>query len=195
MACRAELFCEDSAHESCARAVVGRIARELGASVTIRTASAKFGIGRLKTELLAFQALVKRRAGTPDLLIVVVDANAVGPQARRREVEQLIDPAVFPRHVVGTPDPCVERWLLADPGGFAERFGLQPPLAAVRDRREWKRRLQETLERAGEIVTQGGGEFADEIIETMDFYRAGQADQTIQTFADDVRGALRQIGA
>jgi hypothetical protein len=193
MACRAELFCEDSAHESCARALVGRIARELGVSVTIRTASAKFGIGRLKTELSAFQAVVKRRAGTPDLLIVVVDANAVGPQARRREVEQLIDPSVFPRHVIGTPDPCVERWLLADPESFAGRFGVQPPLATVRDRREWKGRLRETLERAGEIVTQGGGEFADEIIDTMDLYRAGQADQTIQAFADDVRGAFRQI--
>jgi hypothetical protein len=193
VACRVELFCEDSAHESCARAIVGRIATELGVSVSIHTASAKLGIGRLKTELAAFHALVRRRAGTPDLLVVVVDANAVGPQARRREVEELVDASVFPRHVIGTPDPCVERWLLADPEAFAERFGVQPPLAAVRDRRDWKRRLQETLERAGEIVTQGGGEFADDIIETLDFYRARQADPTIQTFADDLRAALKQI--
>jgi hypothetical protein len=193
MACRVELFCEDSAHESVARAIVDRIARELRVAVTIHTASAKFGIGRLKTELSAFQALVRRRAGTPDLLIVVIDANAVGPQARRQEVEQLIDPSVFPHHVVGTPDPCVERWLLADPEAFTERFGVQPALTVPRDPHEWKHRLSETLEQAGEIVTQGGGEFAEEIVETMDFYRAGQADRTIQTFSDDVRAALRLI--
>lgn len=195
MACRIELFCEDSAHESCARAVVRRVAHELGVSVTIHTASAKLGIGRLKSELSAFQAVVSRRAGTPDLLIVLIDANAVGPLARRREVEQLIDPSVFPRYVVGTPDPCVERWFLADPESFAQRFGLQPPLAAVHHRREWKRRLHEALEQAGEIVTQGGAEFADEIVEQMDFYRAGHADPTIRTFTDHLRGALRQIDA
>jgi hypothetical protein len=173
--------------------MIARIAGELEVSVTVRTASARFGIGRLKKELSAFQVLVSRRAGTPDLLVVLVDSNAVGPRARQREVEELIDSSVFPRHIVGTPDPCVERWLLADPESFAECFGLQPPLAPVRDRREWKRRLRETLEHAGEIVTQGGAEFADEIVEKMDFYRAGNADPTILSFTDGLRATLRQI--
>jgi hypothetical protein len=36
-------------------------------------------------------------------------------------------------------------------------------------------------------------EFAEEIIGPMDFYRAGQADPTIQTFTDELRAVLRRI--
>lgn len=193
MAYRVDLFCEDIAHESCARAVIARIAGELDVSVTLQVGSARFGIPRLKRELDAFQALVRRRAGAPELFVVMIDANDIGPAVRRREVEEVLDPAVFPLHVVGTPDPCVERWLLADPTGFAARFGQQPQLGAVQDGREWKRRLVDALERAGQIVTQGGADYAAEIVDAMDIYRAGQADPTFRAFTDDVRAALRQL--
>jgi hypothetical protein len=59
----------------------------------------------------------------------------------------------------------------------------------------WKQRLVESLEAAGEIVTQGGAEFSEEIIEVMDFYRAGRTVPTLQTFADDVRSALIQLSS
>jgi hypothetical protein len=172
---------------------VGRIARELRREISIRTATASSGIPRLKQELRAFQALVSHGAGTPHLLVVLIDANAEGPTARRSEIMSVLDSAVFPEFVIGTPNPCVERWLLADPVSFSETFGVQPDIGATHTRRAWKDRLVKTLEAAGQIVVQGGAEFADEIVEPMDFYRAGKSDSTIQTFTDDLRAALRRL--
>ena len=195
MAYRVELFCEDSAHESCARAVISRIARELQIDLNVHVGSARFGLPRLKRELRDFQSLLRQGSGTPDLLVVVADGNDAGPNERQREVAEVIDPAVFPRYIVGAPDPYVERWLLADPVSFAQRFGRQPVLGTPYGRDGWKQRLVESLEAAGEIVTQGGAEFSEEIIEVMDFYRAGRTVPTLQTFADDVRSALIQLSS
>ncbi len=193
MAYQVELFCEDSAHESCARAVIGRVAGELAIDLNVHVASARFGIGRLKSELRDFQASMLNGSGVPHLLVVMADSNDAGPHERQREVTDVIDQSVFPRYIVGAPDPYVERWLLADPVSFAECFGHQPVLGAPHGRDGWKRSLVAALEEAGEIVTQGGAEFAEEIIQAMDFYRAGRSVPTIQAFADDVRSALKQL--
>jgi hypothetical protein len=193
MSVRVELFCEDSAHESCARALVQRIADDAQVGVSMHTATASSGVGRLKQELRAYQSLISRRPGTPDLLIVVIDSNAVGPTARRSEISQILDTHIFPEVVIGTPNPCVERWLLADPKSFTETFGVQPVIGRPSTRDAWKNRLVTTLEAAGELLLQGGAELADEIIKPMDFYRAGKADQTILTFTDDLRHALRRL--
>jgi hypothetical protein len=135
---------------------------------------------------------MRNSSGVPDLLVVIADSNEAGPNARQREVEEVIDRSLFPRYIGGAPDPYVERWLLADPVSFAQCFGHQPVLGTPRDRDEWKQRLVKALTDAGEIVTQGGAEFAEDIIDAMDFYRAGQSVPTVQRFADDVRAALRQ---
>jgi len=195
VACHVELFCEDSAHEACARAVIGRIGREIPIDVTVHIGSARFGLPRLKSELRDFQAALRKGSGVPDLLVVLADGNTAGPGVRRREVDEVIDASVFPRCVVGAPDPYVERWLLADPASFAQRFGHQPVLGTPQGRDGWKQRLVEALEEAGEIVTQGGAEFAEEIIDVMDFYRAGKQVPTVERFAADVRAALVQISA
>ncbi|MGP0103596.1 MAG: hypothetical protein ACLPUT_18485 [Solirubrobacteraceae bacterium] len=173
--------------------MINRIAREVRVDVTLHVGSARFGIPRLKSELKDFQSLIRRGSGAPDLLVVIADGNTGGPNERKREVAEVVDPAVFSRYIVGAPDPYVERWLLADPVSFAQHFGYQPVLGNPHGRDGWKRRLVESLEEAGEIVTQGGAEFAEEIIDVMDFYRAGKAVPTIQTFADDVRSALKQL--
>jgi hypothetical protein len=172
---------------------VGRIAREAEIDVTLQIGSSRFGLPRLKSELRDFQAALRKGSGAPDLLVVLADGNDAGPGARQREVADVIDPAVFPRYVVGAPDPYVERWLLADPQSFAELFGHQPVLGSPRGRDGWKQRLVEALEEAGQVVAQGGAEFAEEIIEVMDFYRAGRQVPTIEKFVADVRAALHQI--
>jgi hypothetical protein len=100
---------------------------------------------------------------------------------------------VFPEVVIGTPNPCIERWLLADPVSFSATFGVQPKIGRANTRRAWKHRLVEALEAADQVVVQGGAEFAEEIFEPMDLYRAGQSDPTIQVFADDLRAAFRRL--
>jgi hypothetical protein len=190
---RVDLFCEDSAHEACARVLVARAAANEAVEVSLRIASAQCGIPRLRRELRAFQEVVQRTAGSPDVLVILVDANRVGPGTRRREVIDIVDAAVFPEVVIGTPDPCVERWLLADAVSFTATFGVEPVVSQPRDPRAWKRRLEEALTSAGEIVTQGGAEFAEEIFAPMDLYRAGRTVPTIADFIGDLRAAFRRL--
>lgn len=194
MTLRVELFGEDGAHDSCARALVARLAREAGADVSVHTATASGGVGQLKRELRAFQATVARRPGAPDLLVVLADANAVGPNARRREIEETIDHSIFPRVVIGTPDPCAERWMLADDASFKQKFGVQPRANVTKRSGDLKVRLVDALKDAGQIVMHGGAEFAEEIFGEMDLYRAGRAEPTIKAFCDDLRRELRALG-
>lgn len=158
--------------------------------VSIQVGSARFGISRLKRELRAFERLLQRSSGLPDLLVVLVDANTAGVASRRGEIDDAIDLASFPSAVAGVPDPAVECWYLADPASFAERFGKGPAGDGAHD---CKQRLIAALEDAGEIVVSGGAEFADEIVEAMDLYRAGRNAATLKSFIDDLRGTLRQL--
>jgi len=190
---RVDLFCEDVAHESFARAMLRRLASEEEVEVTPRAASTRFGIPRLKKELTAYQRLLSLTAGLPDVLVILVDANAVGVAARRREVADIVEGSSFPSVVVGVPDPCVERWYLDDPQSFAERFGQVERLPADSPCDEWKRELVDAFERAGEIVITAGAEFAEEIVDGMELYRAGRADHSLRDFVDDLRAAFKRL--
>ncbi len=162
-------------------------------AVGVHVAAARFGIPRLKRELGAFQAVVRQRAGTPDILVVLIDANRVGVAGRRGEVEDALEPGLFPHVVIGTPDPCVERWLLADPPSFTQLYGCEPDVSGDLRRVNWKRRLLAALEDAGQVVTSGGSEFADELVEAMDLYRAGRAVPSLGRFVDELRATLRRL--
>jgi hypothetical protein len=193
MPCRIDLFCEDAAHEAFGRALIERRADEEGLSATLHVPTAKFGIPRLKAELRAFQAVLRRAGGAPDLLVILVDANDVGVAQRRSEVENALDSTLYPHIVVGVPDPYIERWMVADPVSFSARFGVEPDMAPPRSREDWKERLTRALEASGEIVTQGGAEFADDIVSAMDLYRAGQTAPSFRTFLADLASAMRLI--
>lgn len=189
------LFCEDAAHENFGRAIVERCAREEDVNVALSVPTARFGIPRLQSELRAFQSVLRRTGGTPDLLVVLVDANDVGVPTRKQAVTALLDFSLLPAVVIGVPDPYIERWFVADPASFADSFGEQPQAGPIRSRTDWKDRLVTALEAAGEIVTQGGAEFASEIVSTMDLYRAGQNAPSLDAFLSDLRGALRLFRA
>lgn len=193
MALRLDLFCEDVGHEAFARAAVERLANDAEIEVSIRVASARAGLGRAQRELRAYTYLVRRQAGAPDALIVLADGNDVGPQARRDEIEQMGLDQVFPVSVIGTPDPCVEAWLLADPQSLEMQFGLPLKLKSPRLRgsEDLKRCLRSYLQDAGKVVMEGGVEFADEIVGTMSLYRAGKTEPTLKRFIDDLRVALK----
>lgn len=190
MTLRLDLFCEDVGHEAFARAAAERLASELGVDLTVRVASARAGLGRAQRELRAYMHVIRRRAGTPDVLVVLADGNDVGPQARREEIESMGLDRVFPVYVVGTPDPSVEAWLLADPQSLAAEFGHRLPEATPRGSKALKRFLVEYLEDAGKIVMEGGTEFADEIVAVMDMYRAGKAEPTLKHFVNELKVAI-----
>lgn len=189
---RIDLFCEDAAHEAFARAIVERCAAEASLEPSIRVGSARAGLPRLSRELRAFAEAVRRQPGTPDMVVVLADANAAGPAARRQEVEGVGLDAIVPDVVIGTPDPCIEAWFLADPQAIAARFEVPAPDPSGGDADSLKRELVATISAAGEVVTQGGAEFADEIVEAMDPYRAGRGAPTLKRFLADLRAALRR---
>lgn len=145
----------------------------------------------MQRELRAYTETVRHRSGTPDLLVVLADGNAVGPNARRSEIDGLELGEVFPVWIVGVPDPCVEAWLLADPGALKDAFGQSPPSPVPTGSDGLKQYLKSYLEESGEIVTQGGVEFADEIVAAMDLYRAGKNESTLKRFFDDLRVAMK----
>lgn len=192
MTVQVDLFCEDAAHEAIARAIAERLAKEEAIEISIRVGSARAGVGRLMQELRAFAEATRRQSGAPDVLVVLIDSNSDGPTVRRNQIATANLDRVFPLHVVGTPDPCVEAWLLADGGTLARLYSPAPSSAPTADCDELKRRLKASLVGAGEIVVQGGAEFAGEIIEAIDLYTAGQAEPTLKRFLEDLRVAFRR---
>lgn len=130
----------------------------------------------------------------PDVLAVLIDANRLGAGERRREVEQAIDASLFPAVAIGIPDPYVERWLLSDPASFTAVFGTAPAMEGLGPRSRWKEALVDALENSGQIVVQGGAEFAEEIIDAMDLHRAGRNVPSLGAFVTEARAALRRLG-
>lgn len=190
------IFCEDEAHENTISALIRRIARELGISIRISTSSARGGHGRVRTELRNFQRDFPRIGDRTDLLVVAIDANCNGFQEARTAIRDLIDTRLFPSFVLAIPDPHIERWLLAEPEALFAATGASAPIERRKcDRDRYKDMLLKALEKAGQTVLLGGAEFAAEIVEQMDFFRAGRNEVSLKHFIDDVRSALRLLQA
>ena len=97
-----DLFCEDSAHERFALALLKRLARGKGTRLSVRPRSTRGGHGAALTELRAWQRTVGRGGFVerPDLLVVVIDANCRGANEARADTERAIRAEVFPEVVV-----------------------------------------------------------------------------------------------
>ena len=54
-------------------------------------------------------------------------------------------------------------------------------------------RLATAVRQGGHPVTLGGIEFAREIVESLDCFRAGKNDKSLKSFLDDLRGDLRRM--
>lgn len=92
------------------------------------------------------------------------------------------------------PDPHVERWYLADPESFKEVVGHQPTIGKKKCVRDYyKNALANAVRKAGHPATLGGIEFAQELVERMDLYRAGKNERSLKAFVDDLRGRLRTL--
>lgn len=186
---RVDLFAEDVAHERFLGALVGRLATETGITAEVKLRSARGGYGAALGELKLYQRAVQ---SLPDVLVAAIDANCSGWDAKRKEVAGAVDHVRFPALVVACPDPHIERWFLADPLSLHVALGAR----VRRERRKcardiYKQALAAGLREAGHILTLGGAEFADEIVEAMDLYRAGKNEPSLKHCIDGIRAALR----
>ncbi len=192
-----DLFVEDRAHEEFLKPLMVRIAREEGVAVAVRIRSARGGHGRAVEEFRLYQMLVERGASaapSPDLVIVGIDGNCTTLAKKREEIRSAASTPFSDRLVVACPDPHVERWYLADPDSFHAVVGHRPTLGKKKCTRDhYKDALAKAVRQAGHPATLGGIEFAREIVERVEWYRAGKNDKSLKTFIDDLRGSLRRL--
>ncbi|HTG33941.1 MAG TPA: hypothetical protein VLB76_13510 [Thermoanaerobaculia bacterium] len=190
------IYCEDSGHEQFARALLGRIATDLGVRVDIRTASGRGGHGLALTEFKAWQRAIAGGGGIhfeiPDLLVLMIDANCKGYATVRRDLESSIDNRIFSHCAIGCPDPHIERWCLADPQALQEVLGVDGPADPGKcERHLYKSLLRETILKAGQPILTTAMEYAPDLIAAMDFFRAGRNQPSLKHFVDEVRSALQ----
>lgn len=198
-ALQVDLFVEDSAHEEFLKALAARLAREEGKSVAITPRSARGGHPRALGELGLYQTAVRSGMGglkRPDLLIVAIDANCDRYAKVKMNVEATIDDSFKHLTVVACPDPHIERWYLTDPASFHTVVGATPRVGKKKcERDHYKRILARTIRAAGHPPTLGGIEFAREIVDAMDLYRAAKADKALKDFVQTARSAIRRAGS
>jgi hypothetical protein len=129
--------------------------------------------------------------GIPDLLVVVIDANCRGHQEMKREIEQKIDQRIFPHHVIGTPDPHIERWYLDDQEALKSQFdkSISPPKYKC-DQGRYKNILNKLISDAGFPNIQGGAEFGPDLAHSISLQTT---DESLKSFIDDLQAAMRLI--
>jgi hypothetical protein len=192
---QAELFVEDRAHEEFCKAIVYRLCREENRRVTLIVRSARGGHGRALTEFSLYQrALEKGLLHVPGMLIVAIDANCQRFAAMRQEISARIIPNLRDCTAIACPDPHVERWYMADSLSFATVVGVSPKVGRKKCARGYyKKALVDTVRQAGHIPTLGGIEFARELVEDMDLYRAAKNDHALRAFIDETRAIIRRV--
>lgn len=188
-----EIFVEDRAHDAFLVPLLQRIAEEEGVPVFPRVRSARGGHGRALAELKTYQRIAEKTT-LPDLLIVGIDANCSKFAKARKEIRAETWEPFSDRLVVACPDPHVERWYLADPASFNGVVGKQPAVGCRKCARDhYKKLLSDAVRSAGHPPTLGGIEFAPELVDAMDLYRAARNDRSLGSFIDDLRGRLRRL--
>lgn len=188
------VFVEDRGHEAFISALVRRLAREEGRAIELEVGCARGGHGRVFSELKLYQmAVLKRGAGVtmPDMLVVAIDANCKQFTAARREVQELLQAPFASLTAIACPDPHIERWYLADPLSFGEVVGVRPAVSGGKCVKDYyKRVLSDAIVQAGHPPMLNGIEFARELVDAMDLFRAGKAERSLKRFIEEARGRL-----
>jgi hypothetical protein len=190
-----DLFVEDRAHEEFVGAIMRRIARDENRQIQLRVRAARGGYPRVLNELDLYQKVVLSGLATmslPDVLVVAADANCHGLAAKKKAIRQRLKKAFKDHTVLAVPDPHVERWYLSDRQAFKQVVGVQP-LAERRkcERDRYKHILAQAVRDGGHPAILGGIEFAKELADSMDFYRAGRAEPSFKQFVSDAVSAFK----
>jgi hypothetical protein len=194
-----DLFVEDHAHEAFLNVLVRRVAAQEKREIELRVRSGRGGHGRALKELSIYQQAIEKATGgigTPGLLVICIDANCTKFNKAYHNICQCVSETFRSRTVIACPDPHIERWYMADPDTFVSVIGMRPASGkrkCARDR--YKSILANAIISAGHPPTLGGIEFAKEIVQEMDLYRAGKNEPSLNKFISSLCGALRQYGS
>ncbi len=189
-----ELFMEDGAHEKFLVPLVKRVGLEEGVDVVCQVRTARGGHARAISELkfyLEHRQLLGLNA-TLDMIVVAIDSNCDSFAQTRSSIKDAVGQEYFHLLVAACPDPHIERWYMADVNSFYEVVGYQPDLASEKcERNYYKTLLRTAVQRGGHPQMLGGIEFATELVEQMDLYRAGRTERSLKAFVEDLRSRFR----
>lgn len=191
-------FLEDIGQERFLRALVNRVAREMGLpSRRLRheVRNATGGRGVVLDELRRFLRDVKHERERPfALLVVAIDGNCRSYRKRRDEIRAIVEQSGYPGLVIcAVPNPHIERWYLADPRGLQQVLEVSsipevPPYKCERGR--YKQALRDAIRQTGIIAPLGGLEYGPDIAEILDLYTVGKADAGFKHFLDELQAEL-----
>ena len=195
---RVGYFLEDIAHEKFITALVRRVSREVG--LTQQTLehviyNASGGKGQTMTELRRFLRDVQRgRIPPTPVLVVAIDGNCQGYTEKHNEIRRVAgDYGYAGQLVCAIPDPHIERWYMADPGGLQQAIGagVRPVSPAYKcERGRYKRAMLDVFADVGIKPLLGGAEYGNDVVKAMDLYAAQQADPALKHFVDHLKAAL-----
>lgn len=143
-----------------------------------------------------YQLLREKGVGgraVPAILLVAIDGNCSSFTETARNIRRATGDPFVHMLVTAFPDPHIERWYLADPDSFHAVVGTRPSVGrrkCVRD--HYKQMLTAAILKAGHPSTLGGVEFARDLADEMDLFRAGKQDSSLKAFVRDLREGLRR---
>ena len=188
-----DLLVEDVGQELFIGALVRCLLIDLDVTPEIRVVTAQGGRPKLLNEVKIYQrALELNQRRLPDFIVISTDGNCEGFIRRRDDLLAALDEKYRPFCVCAVPDPHVEKWFLADQGALRRVLGQGANLPAHKcDKRFYKKLLEQTIVGAGQTVTLGGAEYAEDLIASAEI-AALRTDASLQRFLDDLCGAAKQ---
>jgi hypothetical protein len=195
---RVGYFLEDVGQENFVRALVVRVAREIGLApqqIRHEVRNATGGRGMVLKELQRFLRDVNHERERPFVLLVVaIDGDCHGYRQRRDEIRALVEQSGYPGAVIcAVPDPHIERWYLADPRGLRQVLDANtvPQVPTYKcERGRYKQALRDAIRQTGIIALLGGLEYGSDVAEALDLYAVGKADAGFKHFVDELRAGL-----
>lgn len=189
------VFCEDAAHEAVLKAIIGKLKPDW---VQVQILTSRQGKGKVISELkIYFQQLAKNMIVVPDAIVVATDANCMGYNQKRKEIEKLIPETLESLPIAfAIPDPHIERWLMIDSHAFKEVFGKGCNLPDHKcERNRYKTLLKEQIRQTGTTPLLGGTEYAENLICFMDFTSNNlkNLDESFARFIDELKNLFKAI--
>lgn len=193
-------FLEDIAHEKFLRALVARVAQQIGLShgdlvENVRNAT---GGSRALQELRGFLADVKSESSSPyEILMIAKDSNCAKYSKVRNDISNIIERANYRSPVVlAIPNPYIERWYVMDLEAFKSATGATVISKLPRKHRQrdsYKKILRDALQTAGITPTLGGAEYGEKVAMRIDLYKAEKVDKSFGYFVRDLKKELSKF--
>ena len=184
--CKITLFCEDSFHEKFIDAMVRRFNQDYGVPAELAILSSRGGLPQMHHEFKEFlRDLDRQRQRVPDAIVVVLDANCLGYNERKRLMDSELNhyPQFQDLVLYAIPDPHIERWVLTDPAAFQHVFGHGCTLPAIKCAKdEYKKLLRKEIRESGIDAPLGGEEFAEDVVMAMNLNQVQAREASLGLF-------------